>query len=74
MEAFKTVVTVAKDGAVTVKGTPFAEGDPVEVVVLKLETPPHPEATPPHPHRGAVPDYKDPFEPAVSPDAWEALK
>ena len=73
MEAYKTVARVAKGGTLTVEGLPFAEGDAVEVVLLKLDSEPA-LAAPPHPHQGSVQKYDDPFEPAVSPDAWEALK
>ena len=74
MEAFKTATKVEKDGTVTLHGVPFAEGAEVEVVVRQISSDAEPTPAPPHPHRGSVLKYDDPFAPAAPEEDWEALR
>lgn len=71
MQAHRSHTTVSGDGSVTVRDLPFPEGEEVEVIVLPrqrdTERGPGPTSL-----RGSVRAYEHPFEPAVSPDEWEA--
>ena len=73
MEAFKTEAEVSENGTLTLHGVPFSKGERVEVIVLRTHAAP-PDTDDPYPLRGTVIKYDDPFEPAISPDEWEALR
>jgi hypothetical protein len=69
MEAYRVEATVAEDGTVTV-APPLTAGQRVEVIVLPVAGS---GAGRGHERlRGMMERYDDPFEPAVSPDEWEA--
>jgi hypothetical protein len=69
MKEHKFKVVVLKDGQVVVDGVPVTEGQEVEVTIL-IEDP----APVPHPRFGLPFRYVEPFEPAVDPSEWDALK
>jgi hypothetical protein len=72
MDAVRIETKVKQNGRVVLDGLPFEEGQDVEVIVLES----HKEAiTPsPNPLKGSVLRYDDPFEPAVPPEDWEAVR
>lgn len=72
MEAYRVETTVQPDGTLTVRDLPLQGGEEVEVIILVR----HPAASAPsRPSLRGLPFiYRDPFEPAVSEDEWEALK
>jgi hypothetical protein len=71
MEAYKTVTTLATDGALMLSNLPFRAGDRVEVIVLGTL----PSAAKPdrYPLRGMAIHYERPTEPVAEED-WEALR
>jgi len=69
MKAHKIKVVVLKDGKIVLEGLPVVEGDEVEVTIKILD--PCPVTYPLH---GVPLRYDDPFEPAVKPSEWDALK
>lgn len=72
MEAYRIEATVAEDGTVTVAPLPFKAGQRVEIIVLPVAGS---GAGRGHERiRGMVERYDDPFEPAVSPEEWEASR
>jgi len=69
MKTHKVKVVVLQDGKIAVDGLPVLEGDEVEVSIKVLDPIP-----PSYPLHGAPLRYDDPFEPAVDPSEWDALK
>lgn len=67
MKSHKTKVLVLEDGKIVLDGLPVIEGDEVEVEIKVLD----PVTYPLH---GFPLRYDDPFEPAVDPSEWDALK
>jgi hypothetical protein len=65
----KVKVLVIEDGKIILENLPVLEGDEVEVVIQVQD--PSPLT---FPLRGAPFRYDDPFEPAVDPSEWDALK
>lgn len=79
MNAHKVETVLSEDGTLMLKGLPFSAGDAVEVIILERGNQSGKarasQAEPNlYPLRGTVLHYEDPFEPAVSPDDWEALR
>lgn len=76
MQAHKVETTIKANGTLLLEELPFGEGAAVEVIVL--ERPTEKVAARPeedkYPLRGTVYKYDDPFEPAVPPEDWEALR
>ncbi|HTK27041.1 MAG TPA: hypothetical protein VL327_10825 [Pyrinomonadaceae bacterium] len=71
MEAHRIETTVQPHGRVVLENLPFEEGEKVEIIVMEA----HEEGeNPENPLRGTLLKYDDPFEPAVPPEDWEALK
>ncbi len=71
MQAYRTNLTVAKDGSLNLNGLPFRKGDEVEVIVLPHEQVPRGEKR--YPLRGKPIQYSDPFE-SVAENDWNVLK
>ena len=71
MQAYRTNLTVAKDGSLNLNGIPFRKGDEVEVIVLPHEQVPSGEKR--YPLRGKPIRYSDPFE-SVAENDWNVLK
>jgi hypothetical protein len=69
MKEHKFKVVVLRDGRVVVDGVPVTEGQEVEVTVKVPD--PVPVA---YPLFGLPFRYIEPFEPAVDPSEWDALK
>ena len=69
MKEHKFKVVVLRDGRVVVDGVPVTEGQEVEVTV-RVEDP----APVTYPLFGLPFRYIEPFEPAVDPSEWDALK
>ena len=69
MKEHKFKVVVLKDGQVVVVGVPVTEGQEVEVTV-RIEDP----VPVTYPLFGLPFRYVEPFEPAVDPSEWDALK
>lgn len=67
MKSHKKKVLVLEDGKIVLDGLPVQEGDEVEVEIKVL-------APVTYPLHGAPFRYDDPFEPAVDPSEWDALK
>jgi hypothetical protein len=69
MKEHKFKVVVLRDGRVVVDGVPVTEGQEVEVTV-RVEDP----VPVTYPLLGLPFRYIEPFEPAVDPSEWDALK
>ncbi len=70
MNAYRIEATLAEDGTVTIAPLPFKAGQRVEIIVLPVAGS---GAGRGHERvRGKVERYDDPFEPAASPEEWEA--
>lgn len=77
MNAHKIETVLTEDGALILRNLPFHAGELVEVIVLGLSSrmeSQEPLESTPHPLRGSVIRYDDPFEPAIPLEDWEALK
>jgi hypothetical protein len=65
--------TVQPGGTITLDHLPFAEGETVQVVIVRT-----PAADPTeggkYPLRGTPGVYLDPYGPACAPEDWEVLK
>ncbi|MEA2239591.1 MAG: hypothetical protein QOC81_4315 [Thermoanaerobaculia bacterium] len=69
MKEHKFKVVVMKDGRVVVDDVPVTEGEEVEVTI-RIEDP----VPVTYPLFGLPFRYIEPFEPAVDPSEWDALK
>jgi len=69
MKEHKFKVVVLADGRVVVDGVPAFEGQEVEVIIRIVDPLP---AT--YPLFGLPFRYVEPYEPAVDPSEWDALK
>jgi len=69
MKEHKFKVVVLRDGSVVVDGVPVTQGQEVEVTV-RVEDP----VPITNPLFGLPFRYIEPFEPAVDPSEWDALK
>lgn len=68
-------VTVQPGGKITLEHLPFAEGDAVQVVIVRAPAPTDdPTEGGKYPLRGTPGVYIDPFEPACDPEDWEVLR
>lgn len=70
MQAYRTEVTISKNGTLLINDLPFQPGDKVEVLVRFREH--EPEAAPLYPLRGTPVQYRQPFD-SVAEDTWEVL-
>jgi len=61
---------VDRDGELTLTGLPFRAGD---LLVVQIGSVPN-NGVRRFPMRGRTYRYEDPFEPAIPPDEWEALR
>ncbi len=80
MDPLKITAKVEKDGTITVRNLPFAEGTMVEVTVSERKTAPldivgeHlPGWVPPHPNKGMLLWYDRPFDSAFTDEELESL-
>lgn len=73
MVAHKIETVVPADGILRLADLPFDAGVQIEVIVLVREKP-QGVAVPTFPLRGTPGEMHDPFEPAVNPDDWDALR
>jgi hypothetical protein len=82
MDTFKTTAKIAKDGALTLRGLPFAEGIEVEVTVrvgpeetIRLELDPNDLSRPAldNPNKGTVLRYERPFDSAFTDEELDML-
>ncbi len=82
MDTFKTIAKIAKDGALTLSGLPFAEGIDVEVTVrvcpeepVRLELDPSDLSRPAlrNPNKGTVLKYDRPFDSAFTDEELDML-
>ncbi len=72
MTAHRIEATTTEDNTLTLTDLPFPPGTDVEVVI-RLRRPSN-DPDDPNPLRGSILWYDDPFEPAVPPEDWEALR
>lgn len=73
MTAHKIKTVVPADGTLHLSNLPFDPGAQIEIIVqARDESDAMPEPT--YPLRGTFGEMHDPFEPAVVPDDWEALR
>jgi hypothetical protein len=70
---YQRKAVVGDQGTVTVTALPLSPGDVVDVHVIKLDSPSSMEDVRQR-LRGSVVRYDDPFEPAVPPEEWDALR
>jgi hypothetical protein len=82
-QVYEADAVVAKDGTVRVEGVPFPTGDRVRVVIRGTPTAAPRRHSPEEVEgsrlvreglKGSVLRYDDPFEPAVPPEEWDALR
>lgn len=71
MKAYRIEKKMAANGALTLRGLPFQEGEDVEIIVIPTKNKKH--TIPSSPIRGKVIEYIDPTEP-VGQNDWEAIK
>lgn len=71
MKAYRIEKKMTANGALTLQGLPFEEGDDVEVIILSSKK--KKQTISQSPVSGRVIEYKDPTEP-VGQDDWEAIK
>lgn len=71
MKAYRIEKKMTANGALTLQGLPFEEGDDVEVIILSGKEKKHTVSQ--SIVKGKVIEYKDPTEP-VGQDDWEAIK
>ena len=72
MQAHKIETVIEQNGKLILNGLPFKAGDTVEIIILETNSKRKNEN--PYSLRGTPYKYEDPFEPAVPPEDWEALK
>jgi len=72
--AYKQSVTLTEDGKLLLNGLPFYAGETVEVIILEQSIGQNSSqySSSEFPLQGSVIRYDDPFEPAVSPQEWDA--
>ena len=73
MTAHKIEAVVPADGTLHLSDLPFDPGAQIEIIVLVRE-PVNASTTLTFPLRGTLGEMHEPFEPAVDPDEWEALR
>lgn len=71
MEADRVEVTLTENGTLSLS-LPFRAGESVEIIILSNQSSQQQEN--PRSLKGTVIQYEQPFEPAVSPEDWEALQ
>jgi len=69
MKEHKFKVVVLRDGRIVIDDVPVTEGQEVEVTI-RIEDP----VPPTYPLFGLPFRYIEPFEPAIDPSEWDALK
>lgn len=76
MNAYKQSVTLNEHGKLVLNGLPFHAGETVEVIILEQSKTQNnfQSSSFESPLQGTVIRYDKPFEPAVSPEEWEALQ
>lgn len=72
MEAYRIESVVLPNGLISIENVPFEEGESVEVIILESRKSDGDKVH--HSLKGSVLRYDSPFEPACSPEDWEALK
>ena len=72
LQAHRIETTLGEGGRLILEDLPFAAGQAVEVIVLPRAVDARDENK--YPLRGKPLVYEDPFEPAVPPDDWDALR
>jgi hypothetical protein len=70
MSAVHIEATITSGGKLLLNGLPFRDGEVVQVAIVPKTSV---AGDNPYPLRGLPVEYIEPFEPAVSPDDWEAL-
>ena len=68
MQAYKTEAAISKDGTLTLGDLPFAEGEPVEIIILSRVS--KTQVAEDGALRGMPVQYHQPFEPVAQND-WE---
>ncbi len=72
MSPLTLTATVQPGGKLTLEHLPFAEGDAVQVVIVRAPTATDdPTEGGKYPLRGEPYTYIDPYEPACDPEDWE---
>jgi hypothetical protein len=70
---YRSRAVAGDQGTLTLTGLPLREGDVVEVIVIKDEASSTMQEVRQR-LRGTVLQYDGPFEPAVPPEEWDALR
>lgn len=71
METLRVEKVIQSNGTIVLENLPFDEGEKVEIIISKSGAESEKD---PYPLRGTLYKYENPFEPAVPPEDWEALK
>ncbi len=71
METHRIEKVVQSNGTIVLENLPFAEGETVEIIIVKSDTESEKKR---YPLRGTSYKYEEPFEPAVPVEDWEVLK
>ena len=71
METHRVEKIIQSNGTVVLENLPFDEGEKVEIIILKSDAE---SENGRYPLRGTIYKYENPFESAVAPEDWEALK
>jgi hypothetical protein len=72
MNTYHIETLMSNDGSVLLSGLPFKKGEKIDVTLRTIQEENTEELE--KKLRGSVLKYIDPFEPAIDPDEWEALK
>ncbi|MCA9437558.1 MAG: hypothetical protein H6751_14965 [Candidatus Omnitrophica bacterium] len=72
MASYKATVKIEREGELTLHSIPFHPGEEVQVTVETKRAVPANEDR--FPLRGSPYRFDNPFEPAISPEDWDALK
>jgi hypothetical protein len=71
METLRVEKIIQSNGTIVLENLPFDEGEKVEIIISKSGAESEKNC---YPLRGTVYKYENPFESAVPPEDWEALK
>ena len=70
MNSHRIKTAITENGKLSLQNLPFKKGDEVEIIIRQQNTETiNSEA---FPLKGTVLHYEDPFEPAISPEEWNA--
>lgn len=70
MNSHRIKTALTENGKLSLQNLPFKKGDKVEIIILQQNT--QTIGSEAYSLKDTVIDFKDPFEPAISPEEWNA--